>query len=398
MKRRIPLLLLCSLLILPSCAGAGVPSGGPEASAAPGTSTEPSVSETSTEAPTETETVFVDLAATGGELSVGGETRLELVFDRDLVTLPDGSLGEVPDWRSTGYIPIGEDVVCIGYNVACVSQVASVALFDRELNFISGVTGSRSGKYEEKDGFIVVPEGAAYVRFASNAGAQRGYTKSGAVTASFTYPSFPDAKTFKPSEGRPTIACIGDSLTEGDYGGQPGVANVHKENSPLFLGVYLDCKTRNFGKCGCTAVSMLSCCRSGAVKLAGADLVVIMLGTNAGLPETQMDAYRELIRWMQESVPGVPILLCIPPYATTTESKVNYGYAPNVESAASGVPILAAEFGLPVIDVYGESGFGPVNEDVNQPGDGLHFRTLGYSRLAVFIGDKIKALCPELFA
>ena len=33
------------------------------------------------------------------------------------------------------------------------------------------------------------------------------------------------------------IACIGDSLTEGDYGvsGKVGIANVHKENYPSFL-------------------------------------------------------------------------------------------------------------------------------------------------------------------
>ena len=37
-----------------------------------------------------------------------------------------------------------------------------------------------------------------------------------------------------------TILCIGDSLTEGDYGSEPeGTANVHPEGYPYFLEKYL---------------------------------------------------------------------------------------------------------------------------------------------------------------
>lgn len=395
MRKTIPIfLILCSLFTLAACAGTGSGAGTSTDTAAPRGTTS---GDTPTEAPTEAETIFVDLAEPGEELSQNGETRLNLVFDRDLVVLPDGTLGEVSDWKSTGYIPIREGVVCIGYNVSCNSTLMSVALFDNQLHFISGVSGGESSRYEEKDGFITVPEGAAYIRFANYERPKRAYAKAGAVTSTFLYPSFPDTLEFKPAEGRPVIACIGDSLTEGDYGGQPGVANVHKENYPLFLAEYLNCTTHNFGKCGYTAETMLAYCKAGSVKLDGADLIVIMLGTNAGLPEKQQTAYRELLTWVQTTAPGVPVVLCVPPYATTTEGKVNYGYAPNVESAAAVVPALAAEFGLPVIDVYAESGFGPVNEDVNQPGDGLHFRTLGYARLAVFIGDKLRGMYPDMF-
>ena len=51
------------------------------------------------------------------------------------------------------------------------------------------------------------------------------------------------------------IVCIGDSLTEGDYGvkGKRGIANVQPKGYPYFLEQIMDCEARNFGKCGYTA-------------------------------------------------------------------------------------------------------------------------------------------------
>ena len=45
-----------------------------------------------------------------------------------------------------------------------------------------------------------------------------------------------------------TILCIGDSLTEGDYGSEPeGTANVHPEGYPYFLEKYLGVTAINAG-------------------------------------------------------------------------------------------------------------------------------------------------------
>ena len=48
------------------------------------------------------------------------------------------------------------------------------------------------------------------------------------------------------------ICCLGDSLTEGDYGifGKSGIANVQPENYPYFLSKITGWEVRNFGKCG----------------------------------------------------------------------------------------------------------------------------------------------------
>ena len=48
------------------------------------------------------------------------------------------------------------------------------------------------------------------------------------------------------------IICIGDSLTEGDYGikGKSGIVNVQPKGYPYFLEKMLDCEARNYGKCG----------------------------------------------------------------------------------------------------------------------------------------------------
>ena len=52
-----------------------------------------------------------------------------------------------------------------------------------------------------------------------------------------------------------TILCIGDSLTEGDYGSEPeGTANVHPEGYPYFLEKYLGVTAINAGKCGFTSL------------------------------------------------------------------------------------------------------------------------------------------------
>ena len=47
------------------------------------------------------------------------------------------------------------------------------------------------------------------------------------------------------------ICCLGDSLTEGDYGvkGKSGIANVKKENYPYFLAQSTGWEVKNFGFC-----------------------------------------------------------------------------------------------------------------------------------------------------
>ena len=193
-----------------------------------------------------------------------------------------------------------------------------------------------------------------------------------------------------------TICCLGDSLTEGDYGifGASGIANVQPEGYPYFLEKLTECQVRNFGKSGYNSTSYLAHYRAGNVDLSGADKVIIMLGTNGGLdPETEVPGhadFRELLKLCRQDAPGAAIYLCTPPHVTVNPMWSNCGYRPQVEKAVAFVRSLAKELDLPVIETALCPDFTDENEGIMQPNDGLHFGRVGYEVLADFIYNAIK--------
>lgn len=193
-----------------------------------------------------------------------------------------------------------------------------------------------------------------------------------------------------------TICCLGDSLTEGDYGifGMSGTANIQPESYPYFLEKITGCQVRNFGKSGYTATTYLAHYRAGNVDLSGADTVIIMLGTNGGLDpvnSTQGNAdFRELLALCRRDAPQAVIYLCTPPHVTENPFWSNCGYAPQVEKAVAFVRDLAKEMDFPVIETALCPDFTAENEGVMQPNDGLHFGRVGYEVLARFIANAAK--------
>ena len=192
------------------------------------------------------------------------------------------------------------------------------------------------------------------------------------------------------------ICCIGDSLTEGDYGifGMSGTANIQPESYPYFLEKITGCEVRNFGKSGYTATSYLAHYKAGNVDLSGADKVIIMLGTNGGLDPvnpTQGNAdFRELLALCRRDAPEAAIYLCTPPHVTVNPLWSNCGYAPQVAKAVAFVRSLAKEWDIPVIETALCPDFTDENEGIMQPNDGLHFGRVGYETLAKFIAAAIK--------
>ncbi len=184
------------------------------------------------------------------------------------------------------------------------------------------------------------------------------------------------------------ICCIGDSLTEGDYGvfGKRCIANVHAENYPYFLAELTGAEVRNFGKCGWRASNMLEWYEQGGINLEGADKVIIMLGTNGGhVAEGDSDdnrAYRELVAKVQKDAPQAKIYLVTPPNATVNPEFSNCGYANQVKESVAFVRKLGAELDLPVIDIAASKVITPENEKELQANDGLHFVEKGYRVLA----------------
>ncbi len=194
------------------------------------------------------------------------------------------------------------------------------------------------------------------------------------------------------------IVCLGDSLTEGDYGifGKRGIANVQKENYPYFLAKDLQAEVRNFGKCGYRSSSCLKNYKDENVNLENADFIIIMLGTNGGQSETEQTPeninYLELIELCKNDAPNVKIVLCTPPHATLNPKWSNFGYAEQVKQATMFVRKVAFEKELALIDTARCPYFTSETEDIMQPNDGLHFGREGYKMLAKFIGDNLKTM------
>ncbi len=184
------------------------------------------------------------------------------------------------------------------------------------------------------------------------------------------------------------IACIGDSLTEGDHGikGVTGVANVTPVNYPFFLAQMTGADVRNYGRCGWRSSDMLRWYMAGGLDLHDADTVILMLGTNGGQkaegdsPENK--AYKELVQRIRADSPDAALYLCTPPNATTNPMYSNCGYAPQVAEAVGFTRRLGAELHLPVIDLAASRRIVPETESVLQGNDGLHFTDEGYKVLA----------------
>lgn len=194
------------------------------------------------------------------------------------------------------------------------------------------------------------------------------------------------------------ICCLGDSLTEGDYGvlGKRGIANVHSENYPYFLKNMLGCEVFNYGKCGYTSTSYLKHYMAGNADVSGADIVLIMLGTNGGLSlkeDTQGDIdFKTLISLVQNDASQAKIVLITPPHATENPEYSNCGYINNILNAREFVKKLAVELNLPLVDLGAFEEFNAETEKIYQSNDGLHFNEKGYKVMAEFIYKELKKL------
>ncbi len=199
------------------------------------------------------------------------------------------------------------------------------------------------------------------------------------------------------------ICCLGDSLTEGDYGvfGKSGVANIKSENYPYFLSKLISADVINYGKCGYRTLDYLNFYKDGYVNVKGADIVIIMLGTNGGhsadASSDNDNAMRELVDIIRQDEPSASLVLCTSPHATENPYYSNCGYMGNVKAAGEATRIIASEKNTLLIDVGAFPAFCAETECIFQCADGVHFTELGYRVLAAFIGSELKRLLPEKF-
>lgn len=201
-----------------------------------------------------------------------------------------------------------------------------------------------------------------------------------------------------------TILCIGDSLTEGDYGSEPeGTKNVHSENYPFYLKKYLQCDVINMGKCGASAKSYYhTMFQKINFETIHPDKVLIMLGTNGGLSDTiEIDClggqyqnfadtntgcYCKIIEETIENTGhNAEIILMTPPHAGIKRMHNRL----NAINSNAIVHKVAQRYGLMVLDMLNDSGFTDENQDIMQPIDNLHFGREGYEKMAEFIAKSI---------
>lgn len=199
------------------------------------------------------------------------------------------------------------------------------------------------------------------------------------------------------------ILCIGDSITEGDYGSEPaGTGHVKAENYPYFLQEYLQCaNVVNKGKCGYTATAWWDNVANN-IDYTEFDVAVIMLGLNKAIDDNLSEdvepfenyndyknedgAMCKIIEYALSVNEQLNILLCTPTFVNQDKRYNNFL---NSLNSNNSVKNIGKRYGLPVKDLLYEGGISKYNTNRMQPVDGLHFGLIGYQRLATQIGNFI---------
>ena len=353
--------------------------------------------------PTETESEKAEKES--DEVKYNAE-ELDLLFDKAETVgskksskgnYVEGALVKYDRWLSTDYMDVSS-YYALKYELAAHYNLMSLSFFDADKKYISGVGTNSFANTETVTGYVKVPENAKYARFVdyeSVAGGMKAlesrfvkaYEDQASYEMDYLLEKYADLK----------IACIGDSLTEGDYGSATaGVANRQFLNYPYYLAKALGCQTVNFGLCGRNSQNYYTDHYPHA-DISDCDVILVMLGTNQGLGGDYGTYYDKLIDKIGEDMKkGAIIILITPPSATTDRSKVNYGYAGNVESAYSFVTNYAQTNNLPMIDAFTYSPIQPEMENVYQSNDGLHMVREGYEAFAGFIADELKLILKEI--
>ena len=200
---------------------------------------------------------------------------VDLVFSNDDICASsqnceekqEGEFIKVCRWFSTDYVELRGSYALI-YELAANRSLMSISFFDQSKTYIGGIGTTSSCEFTTVNGAIVIPKNACYARFITFTGAGRYdamQTPSvGLIADKETYQRFIQDYPYHEL----VIACIGDSLTEGDIGSYiPGTGVLRYRNYPHYLSKILCCRTLNYGKCGYTAEGILNFYNEGNVDI-----------------------------------------------------------------------------------------------------------------------------------
>ena len=278
----------------------------------------------------------------------------------------------------------------------------SISFFTADKKYISGIgTNSISGSVNTVMGFTTVPENAKYVRFVTFLSTEGNEYPAYAASNSFVnvYKTKEDYETdYNASEFRgKLIAFLGDSITEGQRGTLEGtVLNRTYRNYPYFVSKKLGCSMANFGKSGANGKSYYEdLYKKGTIRIADADVIVIMLGVNRGLSGEYGIGYLNLITAIKKDMKKDAVLILVTPVsASIDDSRYYHDRIAHVQSSYNAVKNYAALKNIPYIDAFKNSPIQPAMEDIYQV-DGLHITEEGAKAFADYLADEIAKILRE---
>lgn len=356
------------------------------------------------------ESLVKDVENTNKEVSSVKDEKKKDVLSSDQIYTTSG-FQTFPSWYSTDYIDISnwykiEKVVASTYG-----SLYSYAFFDSSKTFISGYT-SNTRKYENFEN-VEIPSNAKYIRAigAANQGGGLSTFEISFYEKKSLQERYREQKTFiERNESYDElnvmlqkICCIGDSLTEGDYGSYPsGTPNVHSQNYPFYLQKLTNAEVDNLGHCGDSAQYWWTHRRNELVAGKDYDCIYIFLGQNGEIAgnvetvtaggdywnygDTNLGGYCAIIEHCKYLYPNAHIFLINQPYNIKEPSWT--------EKVSGQIAKVSVHYNLPIIDImngtpmnrgngdiYRPVGFDPVNE----PYGNQHFGKIGYYTLAKYI-------------
>jgi lysophospholipase L1-like esterase len=195
------------------------------------------------------------------------------------------------------------------------------------------------------------------------------------------------------------ILCVGDSLTEGHFGGYPILLQeLLVQREPNIQWTVDKC-----AKIGSTTKDWLNDQALNAqLKTAmakGCDIIVLMLGTNdcqTGLHFSEqqfISSWTQLARRLMQEAPGAALLVATPPPVVPGGSFAQYFDVNIINSVLPRlVPRVAASLGLQSIDCF--SALGGSSPHRQAYSDGVHLNKEGYKSVGAAISSSIlRSVC-----
>ena len=315
-------------------------------------------------------------------------TTWKLIASKNNTSAAEGAEVTKGGCFSTDFIDISA-YYGIAYELSAYRTHYSIAFFDENKAFVSGIGSNSETLADTMNGAVIIPENAKYAKFVTFAGDSiheafdrayvHGYKDEASYNAYIATRPYHGVK----------IACIGDSLTEGDYGGKSsGTMNIHTRSWSYFMQNELGCDMQNYGKCGASASSLLSTYKSGKLDVSDADIILLWVGSNGGLSGEHGSAYKELVGLLEnDKKEGAVIVLVVPPNRDPSSGSVE-----NVKSAQATVQELNKTKGYRMVDLFADSDVQVEMLSIYQPHDGVHLSEAGYHEIADFITESIRDL------